>query len=174
MTEFQELLAADRDRLLKNLARQFAVYGTGRPVSFADRDRIAAIVAGTNTRGGGIRTYHRAKIDWFARHPQHTYYVVRPGPTYKEESLHPNVILVECFGIRTGDAYRLLLDYVSVLRLIRPSTRARKPSGRSVSTVSTACSPPHEAPIATNSYVKTSSCRASRARRAPHSDPRTS
>src|SRR5205085_2832138 len=56
VTEFQELLAADRDRLLKNLARQFAVYGTGRPVSFADRDRIAAIVAGTNTRGGGIRT----------------------------------------------------------------------------------------------------------------------
>ncbi|MGE0609105.1 MAG: glycosyltransferase [Pirellulales bacterium] len=70
-------------------------------------------------RGGGIRTYHRAKIDWFARHPEHTYYVVRPGPKYREEALHPNVTLVECYGIRTGEAYRLMLDYWHVARLIR-------------------------------------------------------
>jgi hypothetical protein len=54
--EFQDLIAADRDRLLTNLARQFAVYGTGRDVSFADREQIAAIVAGTQKQGGGIRT----------------------------------------------------------------------------------------------------------------------
>ena len=53
---FRDLLAADRDRLLANLARQLAVYSTGRGVSFADRDEIAAIVAATNKHGGGTRT----------------------------------------------------------------------------------------------------------------------
>jgi hypothetical protein len=54
--ELQDLLAADRGPLLKNLARQFAVYGTGRPVSFSDREQITAIVANTLKKGGGIRT----------------------------------------------------------------------------------------------------------------------
>jgi hypothetical protein len=54
--EFQDLLAADSTRLLKNLARQFAVYSTGRDVSFGDRDQLAAIVADTKKKGGGIRT----------------------------------------------------------------------------------------------------------------------
>jgi hypothetical protein len=56
INEFQERIAADQDRLLTNLARQFAVYGIGRPVSFGDREQIAAIVAGTRKRDGGIRT----------------------------------------------------------------------------------------------------------------------
>lgn len=56
VTQFQALLATDRDRLLTNLAKQFAVYGTGRRVSFADRDAIAGIVAATNKYGGGTRT----------------------------------------------------------------------------------------------------------------------
>lgn len=56
INEFQDLLAAHPERLLKNLAQQFAVYSTGRPISFADRDDIAAIVARTQKDGGGIRT----------------------------------------------------------------------------------------------------------------------
>ncbi len=56
ITEFQTLLAADKDALLTNLAKQFAVYATGRGVSFADRDEIAAVVATTNKNGGGVRT----------------------------------------------------------------------------------------------------------------------
>lgn len=55
MAEFQALLAADKDALLTNLAKQFAVYSTGRGVSFADRDEIAAVVAVTNKNGGGVR-----------------------------------------------------------------------------------------------------------------------
>jgi hypothetical protein len=55
-TEFRDLLAADRDALLSNLARQFAVYATGRGLSFADRDEVAAIVAAANKNRGGIRT----------------------------------------------------------------------------------------------------------------------
>jgi hypothetical protein len=56
ITEFQKLLAADRDRLLTNLAEQLAVYSTGRATSFSDREQIAAIVHETNIHGGGIRT----------------------------------------------------------------------------------------------------------------------
>ncbi len=54
--EFQELIAADPGRLLNNLVRQFTVYGTGREVSFGDREQIAAIIASTRKQGGGIRT----------------------------------------------------------------------------------------------------------------------
>ena len=53
---FQDLIAADAGRLLKNLARQLAIYGTGRDVSFADREQLAAIVADTQRKGGGVRT----------------------------------------------------------------------------------------------------------------------
>ena len=52
----QDLLAAQPDALSENLVRQFAVYSTGRGVSFADRDEVAGIVAGANKNGGGVRT----------------------------------------------------------------------------------------------------------------------
>jgi hypothetical protein len=54
--EFQAVLAGNRNALLTNLAGQFAVYSTGRGLSFTDRDETAAIVAATNTGGGGLRT----------------------------------------------------------------------------------------------------------------------
>jgi hypothetical protein len=54
--EFQAILAADRDALLTNLAKQLSLYAVGRGASFADRDELAAIVARTNKAGGGIRT----------------------------------------------------------------------------------------------------------------------
>jgi mono/diheme cytochrome c family protein len=56
LEEFQTLLAAERDALLTNLARQFAVYSTARGAAFGDRDDIAAIVAAANKNGGGTRT----------------------------------------------------------------------------------------------------------------------
>jgi hypothetical protein len=56
INEFQELMVADSQRLWQNLARQFTIYGTGRDLSFSDRDEIAAIVASTQKKGGGIRT----------------------------------------------------------------------------------------------------------------------
>ena len=56
VVEFQTLLAADRGALLNNLARQLAVYATGRDVSFADRDEIAAVAAAAEKNGGGVRT----------------------------------------------------------------------------------------------------------------------
>ena len=43
-------------RCCRNLARQLAVYATGRGLSFGDRDAIAALVAATQKKGGGVRT----------------------------------------------------------------------------------------------------------------------
>jgi hypothetical protein len=56
INDLEDLLATDRGRLLTNLARQFAVYATAHRVSFADREQIAAVVACTQQKGGGIRT----------------------------------------------------------------------------------------------------------------------
>ena len=55
IAEFQALLAND-PRLLKNLAEQFTVYATARPLAFRDRDEIAALVQRTQKQGGGLRT----------------------------------------------------------------------------------------------------------------------
>jgi len=52
----QELLAADRRALLKNLAEKFLVYSTGREISFRDRDAVHAIVVAADEKGGGVRT----------------------------------------------------------------------------------------------------------------------
>lgn len=54
--EFQKLVAADTARLLRNMAEQFAIYSTGRPLAFSDREPIAAIVATAQKKGSGIRT----------------------------------------------------------------------------------------------------------------------
>ena len=54
--EFQKLIADDSGLLLKNLARQFATYGTGRGMTFSDREEITAIVDRTQKTGGGVRT----------------------------------------------------------------------------------------------------------------------
>jgi copper chaperone CopZ len=54
--EYQTLLASDSDRLLNNLAKQLAVYATGRAVRFSDRSSIDQIVVLTKERKGGIRT----------------------------------------------------------------------------------------------------------------------
>ncbi|WP_422927621.1 DUF1592 domain-containing protein [Singulisphaera sp. PoT] len=54
--ELQRILAADRRGLLKNLARQWLVYATGREVAFRDLDAVEAIVVAAEKQGGGIRT----------------------------------------------------------------------------------------------------------------------
>ena len=54
--DFENLLAADRTRLLKNLAEQFIVYSTGRENAYSDRAEIAGIIERTEKQGGGIRT----------------------------------------------------------------------------------------------------------------------
>ncbi len=53
---FQSLIAAHPGLLFTNLAQQLAVYSTGREVAFSDRPAIAAVVAETQKKQGGVRT----------------------------------------------------------------------------------------------------------------------
>lgn len=53
---YQTLVAADSRQLLTSLAKQLAVYATGRSVRFTDRAIINGIVERTEQQNGGIRT----------------------------------------------------------------------------------------------------------------------
>jgi alpha-1,6-mannosyltransferase len=68
-------------------------------------------------KGGGVSTYHRARIDWFSRQNAHQYILVSPGPRSGTQQIAESVWTVQVFGPRaSGDAdrYRLLLDYAGV------------------------------------------------------------
>ena len=54
--ELQSRLADDRAILLKNLARQWLVYATGRELAFRDRKALDAIASRAEKRGGGVRS----------------------------------------------------------------------------------------------------------------------
>jgi alpha-1,6-mannosyltransferase len=72
---------------------------------------------------GGIRTYHRAKINWFASQQRHRYVVVHPGERYRVSQLAEMVTRVEVYGKPVGGGYRLLLDVrrvVDVLQALAP------------------------------------------------------
>ena len=62
IAQLQDILADDSDPLLRNLAEQFAIYSTGRDISFCDRDAIDDILAQTRKSGGGIRTLIHALV----------------------------------------------------------------------------------------------------------------
>ncbi len=72
-------------------------------------------------RGGGIRTYHRAKIEWFAQQSRHHYVLVAPGPSYRVTAVADTVTRVDVFGMTTGhgvDGYRVPLDLRRMLAVI--------------------------------------------------------
>ena len=71
--------------------------------------------------GGGIRTYHRARISWFANQEKHQYVLVAPGPRFSVLQLAPTVTMVSVYGprmTRDPDGYRLLFDYPAVRSVI--------------------------------------------------------
>ena len=56
LEEFKTLLMQRQDQVLRGLASQLVVYGTGAGISFADRRELDAIVRRTKDQGGGVRT----------------------------------------------------------------------------------------------------------------------
>lgn len=73
-------------------------------------------------KAGGIRTYHQQKIAWFKEHPEHSYYLIGPGPAYSAEELAPNIHYIRLYGLQmTGDpeGYRLLIHFWALLVLLR-------------------------------------------------------
>jgi len=66
-----------------------------------------------NPRGGGIRTYHEAKFDWFRRHPEHQYLIVGPDVHESKEMIAPNIEYWALPGIQAQEdpeGYRALID----------------------------------------------------------------
>lgn len=73
-------------------------------------------------KAGGIRTYHRAKIEWFRKRPGIGYGLVFPGPVRKELKEADNVALIQAYGpalTKDPAGYRLLIDFIRVFRIIR-------------------------------------------------------
>lgn len=56
ITEFRDLIAADPEALAANVVRKLITYGTGAPVTFADREAVSRIVADARERNYGLRT----------------------------------------------------------------------------------------------------------------------
>jgi alpha-1,6-mannosyltransferase len=72
-------------------------------------------------RGGGARTYHLQKAEWFARHDEHAYLVLGPGSGSGEENLGESEFRMRTsWGMPYGRSsnYRILLDYSEADRLL--------------------------------------------------------
>jgi alpha-1,6-mannosyltransferase len=72
-------------------------------------------------KGGGVSTYHRARVDWFSRQNAHQYILVSPGPRFEMRRLAPSVWTVQVEGPRASrdpDRYRLLIDYPTVRGIV--------------------------------------------------------
>ena len=54
--EFKQLLLDNEKQLARNLARQLAIYSTGAPIRFADRDEIEAILERASSSHYGVRS----------------------------------------------------------------------------------------------------------------------
>ena len=68
-------------------------------------------------KGGGVSTYHRARLEWFARQHEHQYVLISPGPRFEMRQIAKSVWTVEVRGPRVSrdiDRYRLLIDYPTV------------------------------------------------------------
>ncbi len=72
-------------------------------------------------QGGGIRTYHRAKIEWFRHQDRHRYVLVYPGPRRRVTEVGPMVTLHEVYGPATSrneQGYRVPLDAPGIWRTV--------------------------------------------------------
>ncbi len=104
---------------------EFALGMSGKNITFPHCG-VRVIFVDINTfygpKAGGIRTYHRAKLDWFSRQEEHVYCLIHPGPAYRIERPSPSVYVIQVYGpALTSDpeGYRLLTDYVKVLKWVR-------------------------------------------------------
>ena len=54
--DFKQLLRADEKQVARNLARQLAVYATGAPIRFADRQQVEDILQRASSSHYGVRS----------------------------------------------------------------------------------------------------------------------
>ena len=60
--------------------------------------------------GGGIRTYHEAKLRWFAAQRNHDYTLIVPGATEQVREVSPSARVITVYGPRVKAAYRIPLN----------------------------------------------------------------
>jgi hypothetical protein len=60
---FKQLLLQDPDQMARTLVKQLIIYGTGAPVSFADRNEVERIVASTRGKQHGFRSIIHAVVE---------------------------------------------------------------------------------------------------------------
>jgi len=68
-------------------------------------------------KGGGVSTYHRARLAWFARQTRHQYVLISPGPRRHIRRVAPCATTVQVYGVRASrdpDRYWMLTDYEGV------------------------------------------------------------
>jgi len=71
-------------------------------------------------RGGGIRTYHARKAAWFARHGEHRYNTLQPGPVPQTRpGPAENILHHVGRGLPIGDNYRFLWDRSAADAILR-------------------------------------------------------
>jgi len=68
--------------------------------------------------GGGIRTYHDAKLDWFASQRRHRYFLLVPGPRFAITPRGPNATVVTFYGAPVRAGYRVPLDFAALRRVV--------------------------------------------------------
>jgi len=61
--------------------------------------------------GGGIRTYHNAKLNWFASQRLHRYLLIDPGPRESIERPAQNITVVSLPGFKARGDYRVAFSY---------------------------------------------------------------
>ena len=90
-------------------------------------------------QGGGTRTYHLQKAQWFSKHPEHSYLVLGPGPDTGYQVLGDTGFRMHTgWGIPYGRStnYRFLMSFREADRLLE---REREPPSNSFSTCPGAC-----------------------------------
>jgi alpha-1,6-mannosyltransferase len=68
---------------------------------------------------GGIRTYHEAKLRWFAAQQRHRYILIHPGRRFAIERIGSSVTVITTYGAPAGAGYRLPVDVRSIRRFVR-------------------------------------------------------
>ena len=69
-------------------------------------------------RGGGVKTYHQHKLEFFLQKPEHEYTLVYGGEEETSEELSAQVRVLSIPGIRMSDNYRFVIDAVRLRRLL--------------------------------------------------------
>src|SRR5262249_5855488 len=68
---------------------------------------------------GGIRTYHNAKIEWFAAQRQHRYLLIHPGARESVTRPAATVTVLSLPGVRARGDYRLPLAFRRLHAVVR-------------------------------------------------------